>query len=54
MKRIFISSDALDTMACHFLLIFMAACTQAYDFFLTSSLPHTVGEMGIESFGPVG
>jgi hypothetical protein len=53
-KGVFVSSDTLETVACHFLLIFMTAGTQDYYFFLTSSLPHPVGEMGIESFGPVG
>jgi len=53
-KGIFVGSDAFETMACHFLLILMAACTQRDYLFLTSSLPHAVGEMGIESFGPVG
>ena len=53
-KGVFVGPDALETVACHFFLVFVAAGTQGHYFLLASSLSHTMGEMGIESFGPVG
>ena len=53
MKCIFVGFNTLQTMARHFMVIFMAAGTQFYNFCMGPVPAHAVRKMGVKFLGPL-
>ena len=53
MKCIFVGFNTLQTMARHFMVIFMAAGTQFYNFCMGPVPAHAVRKMGVKILGPI-